>query len=137
MTTATASRFVIKGINDEQDTCSCCGKTGLQRVVWIEDTDTGDINHFGTSCATRPAKGFGITTKEINVEIRKFEAAQVKQRNDARHAKVLAAIDKAESIYTGGWNNKESPLKPGMFFTTPVDSKAWEQIRSACIAEVQ
>ena len=137
MTTATASRFVIKGINDEQDTCSCCGKTGLKRVVWIEDTETGDINHFGTSCATRPAKCFGITTKEINAEIRKFEAAELTKRNAARHARFLAAIDKAESLYTGGWDKKESPLKPGMFFTTPVDSESWEQIRAACIAEVQ
>lgn len=51
-------RFIVKGINDDKSFCECCGKSGLQRVVWIEDTETGEIKHFGTSCAMKPAKGF-------------------------------------------------------------------------------
>jgi hypothetical protein len=51
-------RFQVRGINDDKSFCECCGKNGLQRVVWIEDTETGEIKHFGTSCAMKPAKGF-------------------------------------------------------------------------------
>jgi hypothetical protein len=129
MTTATASRFVIKGINDEQDSCSCCGKTGLKRVVWIEDTETGDINHFGTSCATQPAKCFGISKSEINSAVRKFEASLVAKQNADRYAKMTAAIEAAEIEYTGGWIKKESPLVPGMFFTLAVNPEAFAAIR--------
>jgi len=46
----------ILGINDDEDYCSCCGKTGLKRVVWIEHED-GSIDHYGTTCATYKLKG--------------------------------------------------------------------------------
>lgn len=51
--------YKVLGVNDERDTCECCGKTGLKRVVWIENTETNDIKCFGTTCAQSPAKGFG------------------------------------------------------------------------------
>lgn len=51
-------RFQVRGINDDKSFCECCGKSGLQRVVWIEDMETGEIKHFGTSCALKPTKGF-------------------------------------------------------------------------------
>ena len=125
----TASRFVIKGINDEQESCSCCGKTGLKRVVWIEDTETGDINHFGTSCATQPSKCFGISKNEVNAELRKFKSALAIKRNADRHSKILTALAAAEAEYTGGLIKTESPLVSEMFFTLPIDSEAWNVIR--------
>jgi len=45
----------ILGINDDRDFCQCCGKTGLRRVVWIENLETGTIRHFGTTCAGKNA----------------------------------------------------------------------------------
>lgn len=69
------NRFQVRGINDDKSFCECCGKSGLQRVVWIEDMETGEIKHFGTSCAVKPAKGFDCTT-EIKSAIREFDAAQ-------------------------------------------------------------
>lgn len=59
----TAKRFKCLGVNDDRDFCECCGKQGLQKVVWIEDTETGSIRHFGVVCATRPAKGFDLTNE--------------------------------------------------------------------------
>lgn len=44
------------GVNDDESYCSCCGKTGLKRVVWLSALD-GDGNvdaqaaPFGTTCA--------------------------------------------------------------------------------------
>lgn len=69
------ARFQVTGINDKRDFCECCGKNGLQRVVWIVDTETGDEKHFGTSCATRPAKGFDCV-EEIKDAIKRHGEMQ-------------------------------------------------------------
>jgi hypothetical protein len=74
------NRFNFLGINDDKSFCECCGRQGLKQVVWVEDTETGEIKHFGTTCANQPAKGFNIK-KEIAAELRsiawkKSEAAR-------------------------------------------------------------
>lgn len=55
-----ANRFQVVGVNDERDFCECCGRKNLKRVVWVRDTETDDVKHFGTTCAVAPAKGFQI-----------------------------------------------------------------------------
>ena len=64
------SRYQVLSINDDQDFCQCCGKSGLKRVVFIRDTETEEVKHFGTTCAMAPVKGFGID-KEIKAAIRR------------------------------------------------------------------
>lgn len=59
------TRYKILGINDDKSECQCCGKQGLQKVVWIEDTETGDVGHFGCVCACKPAKAFGATKTDL------------------------------------------------------------------------
>jgi len=66
-------RFIIKGINDDRDFCMCCGRKGLKRVVWIEDTESGEIKHFGTTCAVSPIKGFGIVKEDLRESIHDWE----------------------------------------------------------------
>lgn len=51
-------KFKIVGINSEVETCECCGKTGLKRVVWLDQLDadgnlTGDVVAYGVNCAAR------------------------------------------------------------------------------------
>lgn len=76
-TTATNSRYKVLGINDDQESCDCCGKQGLKRVVWIEDTETGAVMAFGTTCALKPSKGFGRDTEtNIKKAIRAFDQWQ-------------------------------------------------------------
>ena len=67
-----ANRYNVVGVNDDKDFCECCGRQGLKRVVWIEDTETQEVKHFGTTCATAPVKGFGVD-KEVKQAIRKFQ----------------------------------------------------------------
>lgn len=67
--------FKVLAVSDDRDFCECCGKTGLKRVVWIENTETGDIKHFGTTCAASPVKGFGLD-KEIKSRINQFKDVQ-------------------------------------------------------------
>ena len=48
----------VLGVNDDTDTCECCGRTGLKRVVWLERLDTdgnGASGPFaaGVDCAAR------------------------------------------------------------------------------------
>lgn len=69
------NRYKVLGINDDKSHCECCGKQGLVRVVWIEDTETNEIHHFGTTCAMRPAKGFHLDA-EIKAEIKRHDLAQ-------------------------------------------------------------
>lgn len=67
------ARFLVLGINDDRDFCECCGKQGLKRVVWIHDTELGEVKHFGSVCATQPQKGFGpAVEKQIKSAIREF-----------------------------------------------------------------
>ena len=66
------SRYKVISVNDDKDFCECCGRQGLMRVVWIEDTETQEIKHFGTTCAASPVIGFGADT-EITSAIREFQ----------------------------------------------------------------
>lgn len=62
------NRFQVLAVNDEKDFCECCGKKNLKRVVFVRDTETDEVKHFGTSCAVAPAKGFNIE-KEVKAAI--------------------------------------------------------------------
>lgn len=56
------TRYIIAGITDERDSCDCCGKTGLKRVVVLLDLDTDEFVFYGTTCADRNT-GRSDTTK--------------------------------------------------------------------------
>lgn len=67
------NRFKVLGVNDDKDFCECCGKQGLKKVVWIEDSETGKIQHFGVVCATKPAKAFNLGA-EIKEGVATYES---------------------------------------------------------------
>lgn len=78
--------YNFKGINDEHDTCECCGRTNLKRVVWLapadqDGNDTGDAIPHGTQCAAK-VLGYGNLSK-ANVD-RKFITMQSEQRKANR-----------------------------------------------------
>lgn len=70
-----AARFAVLGVTDDRDFCQCCGRQGLKRVVWIEDRESGVVQHFGTTCATAPVKGFGVGPA-VKAAIARFDDAQ-------------------------------------------------------------
>ena len=63
------SRYKVLGINDDKTYCQCCGRNGLKSVVWIEDTETDEVKHFGSTCALSPKHGFDVD-KEIKEAIK-------------------------------------------------------------------
>lgn len=72
------SNYKVIGVNDDKDFCECCGKQGLKSVVWIENTETNEIKHFGSTCAASPVKGFCVD-KEIKNAIKSFKNKQVNE----------------------------------------------------------
>ena len=66
-------RFKVLAVNDDRSECECCGKQGLKKVVWIEDTETNITRHFGVVCALSPVKGFDVKA-EVQKATRSFEA---------------------------------------------------------------
>jgi len=65
----------VMGINDDEDTCSECGKVELQRVVWLQNELTGELIHVGTVCAARLQK---IPVKEQRKAEKDFIKAAIK-----------------------------------------------------------
>jgi hypothetical protein len=44
-------RYKCVAVNDECDTCACCGRTRLKRVAWLLEFDANDPEPYGTTCA--------------------------------------------------------------------------------------
>lgn len=53
------------GIDDSVNSCDCCGKSNLKSTVTMM-SDTGEIVHYGSVCATRNS---GKDNKTIKKEI--------------------------------------------------------------------
>lgn len=111
-----AHRFQVRGINDDKSFCECCGKSGLQRVVWIEDMETGEVKHFGTSCAVKPAKGFDCV-EEIK--------SALKVAKDTEKRIVSTAIYRYRKVHNGQMINGRD--KDGSPIATVADRSLWDQ----------
>ena len=115
-------RFIVKGINDDKSFCECCGKSGLLRVVWIEDTETGEIKHSGTSCAMKPAKGFDCIA-EIKLAI--------KQAKENEKRVVSNAMYRYRKIYNGQMINISAEV--GYPASKVADWELWQK----CLQEAK
>lgn len=75
------TEYRITAINDEHDACSCCGKTGLKRVVWLNDGSAYDMP-FGTTCAAKKLRV--ATTGKAQIE-RKLDELLYAERQAERN----------------------------------------------------
>lgn len=112
------NRYQVLSINDDQDFCQCCGKTGLKRVVFIRDTETDEVKHFGTTCAMAPVKGFGID-KEIKAAIRRA----------ADYEKCLNSLAGYEYRKNGGTYIDAIDAR-GLPCRRPTNPALWQQYRA-------
>lgn len=110
------ARFLVRGIDDDKSFCECCGKNGLQRVVWIEDTETGEIKHFGTNCAQKPVKGFDCVA-----EIK----SAIKLAKDEEKRVVSNAMYRYRKVHGGTMVNGRD--RDGYPIATVADRELWEQ----------
>lgn len=112
--------YTVLGVNDDADNCECCGKTGLKRVVWFRRDDTGQVLHFGTTCALNPEKGFGID-RQITAALNKAD-------------KMLAAIAQATSQRYRKAGGRLTVGNDGQTWA-PDDQSLWDAIRLQVVAE--
>lgn len=119
-----ATRFQVLAVNDKASFCECCGRNGLQRVVWILDTETGEEKHFGTSCAAKPAKGF-----DCDADI-KTAVATRKQREKFAIGLAARAYRAAGGAYNRGHDAIGSPI------STPADGALWARLMAAEFARL-
>lgn len=103
-----SSRYQVIGVNDEKDFCQCCGKTNLRRVVWIQDNETQEIKHFGTTCASSPQEGFFVE-KEIKQAVAGFAARQQLVFRTA-HRLYRAAKGQYEQVDAYSWKATDEKL---------------------------
>lgn len=120
--TATTSRlqFKILAIVDDVNACDCCGKSNLQKTVAIENSETGEVKYFGTTCALQPVKGFGIEKKEMAKAIDRYKAAQSQlwararkiyvERGGLRHTVMVPYTYKGRSGMTPESRFSDQPL---------------------------
>lgn len=66
------NRFQVLEVTDTVNACDCCGRNGLKRTVAIQDNESNDVKYFGTTCATKPEKGFNLA-ENIKQAIEAFE----------------------------------------------------------------
>lgn len=104
----TANRYKVLEVSDAVNFCQCCGKTNLKRVVFIEDTQTGDVQHFGTTCATQPAKGFGLD-REVKAAIKAHDGALAAVMTSA-HRRYRAQGGKYDQHKPGEWTAADKAL---------------------------
>lgn len=103
MTNSTA-QYRILGIADDINACDCCGKQNLKKTVAIENCETGEIGHFGTSCAMQPSKCFGLEKSDIAKAMSDYKAklqniwAKTRVLYKSKGGKMIAYDDRA----TGG-----------------------------------
>lgn len=62
------SEYKVLGCNDDKDYCTCCGKQGLSKVVWMENLESGEVSHYGVVCAKK------LTGKATDRAVAKFTA---------------------------------------------------------------
>jgi hypothetical protein len=91
------ARYRYLGTDDEASTCSCCGKRGLKRVVWLAELDedgneAGEAAHYGTTCAGHLLRG-GLG-KKPTVSQANDVIAHAKARSKAQfHDEFSQALD--------------------------------------------
>lgn len=87
--------FRIKGVNQDSDTCECCGKTGLKKIVWLDRYEAGELAEtvgYGRDCAGRALR---MTARAAE------KAAEEKDRLAAEAARnVIHPVGDVRSVRT-------------------------------------
>jgi hypothetical protein len=83
----THAAWKFLGSDDSIDTCDCCGRTCLKSTVALESNVTGDVVHYGVTCAARALK-WGV--KDVKAARSSADVARDAAERAARDAAVKA-----------------------------------------------
>lgn len=80
------SNWKVLGTNSDHDTCGCCGRTNLKRVVWMARVDVdgsvGAPEAVGTSCAATLLRCSASRVERMAVDA---DAETARQERSAVH----------------------------------------------------
>jgi len=91
--------LIVLGISDEHLECDRCDRIELKKTIVVQNTETGNINYYGSECASMI---MGYDTKEINKQARK-----AKKESDKEEVKRKAEINK-NKIPAYDWAEKHT-----------------------------
>lgn len=105
-------QYKVAGLSDD-DTCECCGRTNLKRVVVLEVFIEGQSLHefvkFGTTCAAWAVKGVKMTQaaslRWAQDEVRQEEERKLAERQALRkawtaaHGKQVALLGNHQMVW--------------------------------------
>lgn len=94
--------FRVLGITDDNDTCDCCGRTGLNATVAIQFDDEPETQFYGRTCAARYAR---VKVSVIDRGVRQAEQA----KRDAERAVRQAQRDAEFAAMTAWLTTKVGP----------------------------
>lgn len=88
-------KFRAVGTDDAVNSCDCCGRKDLKYTVIMLNDETGDVVHFGSTCAVRNSgKAQKFLTAEIDQNQR---AAQAELDRSEEKAALEAARERARA----------------------------------------
>ena len=95
--------YRIMAVNDEEDTCSICGRTNLKQVAWVVEFDAdgnavSDASPVGTTCAAKLAR-IRTATKTV----RDFDYMK---RNIIDAARARHPLNKRNNEIIKEWNRQ-------------------------------
>lgn len=77
--------FKVLRVDGSMDFCECCGKEGLEKVFWVENSETGEVKHFGMYCVKSPQKGFDVEEVKLALNTYNKEQRKLKKEQDRAH----------------------------------------------------
>ncbi len=102
------SQYTIKGINDDTDICTLCGKTHLKKVVWLSEIINGENQEpapYGTTCAGNLLKWGNASqsnAKAKNIQMRLNHYTEIMKSNANESRKYTESMGIVE--YLGMYN---------------------------------
>ena len=121
-------RYALKGINDDAQTCTICGKVELKRVMWLvelgsEGDEISEPFHCGTTCGARM---LGYTQSKIATKCKNY-------RGDV--ARLRGIIERNHPATIRGWELCEELNHLGLYgkarFEHPLSAEMHELFREA------
>lgn len=101
----------LLGVTDERETCDCCGKRGLKRVVALEKK-SGEVVYYGSNCAALALYGKKTPALAKRIDL---EAQAIERERERLHASKLARVATEKGIANYNYNRTRRPAELSYF----------------------
>ena len=101
-------KYKVLGSNDDENFCQLCNKQELQKVVWLEDTDTGEIIHAGVICASKLMR---ISSDEVKEQLKEAEYAKLMEAINQKIAGYYTLKHEKQTAFEAGNNQRANEIR--------------------------